>query len=89
MEDSKTYFRTGLGLKRAVLPVLEGEYHSRAVDWLKENGYRASAGGLTIRLAEEFGVMGDLRDGLRALLTHGGTLAVATRGERGAVALSV
>ena len=55
MERSKTYFRTGLGLKRAVLPVLEGEYHSRAVDWLKENGYRASAGGLTIRLAEEFG----------------------------------
>jgi 4-hydroxy-3-methylbut-2-enyl diphosphate reductase len=55
MEGSKTYFRTGLGLKRAVLPVLEGEYHSRVVDWLRENGYRASAGGLTIRLAEEFG----------------------------------
>ncbi len=55
MEASKTYFRTGLGLKRAVLPVLEGEYHSRIVDWLKQNGYRASADGLTIRLAEEFG----------------------------------
>ncbi len=55
MEGSKTYFRTGLGLKRAILPVLEGEYHSRVVDWLIQNGYRASAGGLTIRLAEEFG----------------------------------
>lgn len=55
MEASKTYFRTGLGLKRAVLPVLEGQYHSRIVDWLRRNGYQASAGGLTIRLAEEFG----------------------------------
>ncbi len=55
MESSKTYFRTGLGLKRAVLPVLEGEYHSRVVDWLQEHDYRLSAGGLTIRLAEEFG----------------------------------
>jgi 4-hydroxy-3-methylbut-2-enyl diphosphate reductase len=55
MEGSKTYFRTGLGLKRAVLPVLEGEYHSQVVDWLREHDYRASAAGLTIRLAEEFG----------------------------------
>lgn len=55
MEASKTYFRTGLGLKKAVLPVLEGEYHSRLVDWLKGEGYRATADGLTIRLAEEFG----------------------------------
>ncbi|MGD8697842.1 MAG: 4-hydroxy-3-methylbut-2-enyl diphosphate reductase [Gemmatimonadales bacterium] len=55
MEASKTYFRTGLGLKKAVLPVLEGEYHSRLVDWLKGKGYRATADGLTIRLAEEFG----------------------------------
>jgi 4-hydroxy-3-methylbut-2-enyl diphosphate reductase len=55
MEGSKTYFRTGLGLKKTVLPVLEGEYHSRVVDWLRDNGYRASIGGLSIRLAEEFG----------------------------------
>jgi 4-hydroxy-3-methylbut-2-enyl diphosphate reductase len=55
MEESKTYFRTGLGLKKAVLPVLEGEYHSHVVDWLRASGYRVSAGGLTIRLAEEFG----------------------------------
>jgi len=55
MESAKTYFRTGLGLKKTVLPVLEGEYHSRVVDWFKSNGYRVSAGGLTLRLAEEFG----------------------------------
>ncbi|UCF19403.1 MAG: 4-hydroxy-3-methylbut-2-enyl diphosphate reductase [Gemmatimonadota bacterium] len=55
MAEEKTYFRTGLGLKKAVLPVLEGEYHSNVVDRLRERGYRASAGGLTIQLAEEFG----------------------------------
>ncbi len=55
MSDEKSYFRTGLGLKKTVLPVLEGEYHSRVVDELTERGYRASAIGVTIRLAEEFG----------------------------------
>ncbi len=55
MENTKTYFRTGLGLKKAVLPVLEGEYHSAVVDRLRERGYRAAAEGVTIRLAEEFG----------------------------------
>ena len=55
MSDEKTYFRTGLGLKKAVLPILEGEYHSQVVDRLRERGYRASTGGVTIRLAEEFG----------------------------------
>ncbi len=54
-ERTKTYFRTGLGLKKDVLPVLEQEYHSQAVEQLKERGYRATAGGITIRLAEEFG----------------------------------
>jgi 4-hydroxy-3-methylbut-2-enyl diphosphate reductase len=55
MADDKTYFRTGLGLKQAVLPVLEGAYHSTIVDRLRERGFSASAGGITIRLAEEFG----------------------------------
>lgn len=55
MESAKKYFRTGLGLKKTVLPVLEGEYHSRIVDWLKEHGYRVSLDGITLRLAEEFG----------------------------------
>ncbi|HSG82280.1 MAG TPA: 4-hydroxy-3-methylbut-2-enyl diphosphate reductase, partial [Gemmatimonadota bacterium] len=55
MADEKTYFRTGLGLKQAVLPVLEGAYHSTIVDRLRERGFSASAGGITVRLAEEFG----------------------------------
>ncbi len=55
MEDAKTYFRTGLGLKKTVLPVLEEEYHSRVVDRFRERGFRAAAGDVTIRLAEEFG----------------------------------
>ncbi len=55
MEGAKTYFRTGLGLKKTVLPVLEEEYHSRVVDRFRERGFRASAGDLMIRLAEEFG----------------------------------
>jgi 4-hydroxy-3-methylbut-2-enyl diphosphate reductase len=55
MEGAKTYFRTGLGLKKAVLPVLEDEYHSRVVDRFRELGYRATASGVTIRLAHEFG----------------------------------
>jgi 4-hydroxy-3-methylbut-2-enyl diphosphate reductase len=55
MTESRTYFRTGLGLKRTVLPVLEGEYHSHVVDWLRESGYRVSSGGVSVRLAEEFG----------------------------------
>ncbi len=55
MEGTKTYFRTGLGLKKDVLPVLEEEYHSTIVDRFRERGYQAAAGGITIRLAEEFG----------------------------------
>ncbi len=55
MEGEKTYFRTGLGLKKAVLPVLEDEYHSRVVDLFRERGFRAVAGDVTIRLAAEFG----------------------------------
>ncbi|UCC48752.1 MAG: 4-hydroxy-3-methylbut-2-enyl diphosphate reductase [Gemmatimonadota bacterium] len=55
MASEKTYFRTGLGLKREILPVLEGEYHSQIVDWLRRHGYSASVGELTIHLAEEFG----------------------------------
>lgn len=55
MESAKTYFRTGLGLKKDVLPVLEREYHSEVVDRLKASDFRATAGEITIRLAAEFG----------------------------------
>ena len=55
MEGAKTYFRTGFGLKRDVLPVLEREYHSEVVDRLKAAGFQATAGDITVRLAAEFG----------------------------------
>jgi 4-hydroxy-3-methylbut-2-enyl diphosphate reductase len=55
MATEKTYFRTGLGLKKDVLPTLEREYHSRVVDFLRESGYRVAVGDVTVRLAEEFG----------------------------------
>ncbi len=55
MEGTKTYFRTGLGLKKDVLPVLEREYYSDVVDRIIASGFVASAGEVKIRLAEEFG----------------------------------
>ena len=55
MATEKTYFRTGLGLKKEVLPTLEREYHSQVVERLREMGYRATVGDVTVRLAEQFG----------------------------------
>jgi len=54
-EMSQTYFQKGLGLKAEVLPMLERAYQSQTVDRLKALGYDASAGGLRIKLAKEFG----------------------------------
>lgn len=52
---AETYFRRGFGLKQAILPVLEAEYHSRIVDRFRERGFRLQVGDLTLRLAEQFG----------------------------------
>jgi 4-hydroxy-3-methylbut-2-enyl diphosphate reductase len=52
---SQTYFQKGLGLKAEVLPMLERAYQSGSVDRLKALGFDASAGGLRIKLAREFG----------------------------------
>jgi 4-hydroxy-3-methylbut-2-enyl diphosphate reductase len=49
-----TYVRSGFGLRREI----EGElatYHSGLVDRLKAEGYSLTLGGLTFRLAREFG----------------------------------
>lgn len=51
----QTYFRRGLGLKKEVEPILAAEYHSSLVDDIRSRGYSASFGGLTIRLARDFG----------------------------------
>jgi 4-hydroxy-3-methylbut-2-enyl diphosphate reductase len=51
----KTYFRSGLGLKKEVAGALQGDYHSQIVDLLRDRDYTLTAGGLTFRLAKEFG----------------------------------
>jgi 4-hydroxy-3-methylbut-2-enyl diphosphate reductase len=52
---SQTYFQKGFGLKSAVGPVLAQNYDSGVVDRLREFGYRARAGEMTLKLAREFG----------------------------------
>jgi 4-hydroxy-3-methylbut-2-enyl diphosphate reductase len=51
----QTYFQKGLGLKAEVAPLLDQDYGSNVIARLRELGYAAEAGGLTIRLAREFG----------------------------------
>jgi 4-hydroxy-3-methylbut-2-enyl diphosphate reductase len=52
---SQTYFQKGLGLKAEVLPMLQRTYQSRTIDHLKALGFDASAGGVRLKLAKEFG----------------------------------
>ena len=51
----QTYFRKGLGLKQEVAGALSADYHSRLVDQVREQNNQLSAGGLTFKLAQEFG----------------------------------
>ena len=51
----QTYFQKGLGLKAEVAPLLDLDYGSNVIARLRELGYAAEAGDLTIRLAREFG----------------------------------
>jgi 4-hydroxy-3-methylbut-2-enyl diphosphate reductase len=50
-----TYYRKGFGLKAEVQGVLSADYSGRLVDLLKASDYALSAGGVTVRLAREFG----------------------------------
>ncbi len=50
-----TYFRKGFGLKSEVGPELASDYTGRLVDLLREREYCLEVGGLTVRLAKEFG----------------------------------
>ena len=52
---SQIYFQKGFGLKAEVEPILERTYQSDAVERLKALGYDASAGGIRLKLAREFG----------------------------------
>ncbi|HEX2188676.1 MAG TPA: hypothetical protein VHG51_07235, partial [Longimicrobiaceae bacterium] len=55
----QTYFRRGFGLKRAIEPLVQADYHSALVDHIRARGYEESFGEgeqrVTVRLAEEFG----------------------------------
>src|SRR5919112_3990017 len=55
MPDQTTYFRKGFGLKAEVEAILSADYSGRLVDLLRERDYTLSAGGVTVRLAHEFG----------------------------------
>jgi len=49
------YFRKGFGLRREIAGELNAAYHSRLVEHLKAHDHTLAVGGLTIRLAREFG----------------------------------
>ena len=53
--EQDVYFKHGFGLKSAIRPTLEKDYHSTLVARLKENGHRLVIGELTVFLAQEFG----------------------------------
>jgi 4-hydroxy-3-methylbut-2-enyl diphosphate reductase len=50
-----TYFRRGFGLKAAIEGQRSADYHSAVVDALRANHNTLVVGGLTFRLAQEFG----------------------------------
>ena len=50
-----TYFRRGFGLKPEIEDQLTADYHSTVVDAMRVGGNQLVAGGLTFRLAKEFG----------------------------------
>ncbi|MDQ3697759.1 MAG: 4-hydroxy-3-methylbut-2-enyl diphosphate reductase [Gemmatimonadota bacterium] len=50
-----TYFRKGFGLKAEVQGTLDADYAAHLVDFLRANDYTLASGGVTVRLAREFG----------------------------------
>ncbi len=52
---NETYIQKGFGLKSEVGPVLARTYQSAVIERLKGLNYEAGAGGLTFKLAKEFG----------------------------------
>jgi 4-hydroxy-3-methylbut-2-enyl diphosphate reductase len=53
--DEQTYYRKGFGLGAEVQETLAADYNGRLVDLLRERDYTLEAGGVTLRLAKEFG----------------------------------
>ena len=54
-ENGFTYYRKGLGLKAEVQETLAADYTGRLVDLLRARDFTLQAGGVTLRLAREFG----------------------------------
>jgi 4-hydroxy-3-methylbut-2-enyl diphosphate reductase len=52
---SDKFFRKGFGLKNEVAGVVEKDYHSVLVDYIKAADYKVTFGSTTIKLAREFG----------------------------------
>jgi 4-hydroxy-3-methylbut-2-en-1-yl diphosphate reductase len=52
---TNAYYRKGFGLKGEIHGTLVEDYHSALVDEVRARGYALTAGGLTVRLAREFG----------------------------------
>ncbi|HJU88193.1 MAG TPA: 4-hydroxy-3-methylbut-2-enyl diphosphate reductase [Gemmatimonadaceae bacterium] len=50
-----TYYRRGFGLKAEVQQTLDADYTGHLVDLLREREFTLAAGGVTVRLAREFG----------------------------------
>jgi 4-hydroxy-3-methylbut-2-enyl diphosphate reductase len=53
--DHATYFRKGFGLKTEVQDTLSSDYTGQLVDLLRARDFTLSSGGVTVRLAKEFG----------------------------------
>jgi 4-hydroxy-3-methylbut-2-en-1-yl diphosphate reductase len=53
--DETEYYQRGFGLKDAIRPELQADYHSSIVEKLKASGYRLRTGAVTFLLAREFG----------------------------------
>jgi 4-hydroxy-3-methylbut-2-enyl diphosphate reductase len=52
---NKTYFRSGLGLKAKVRPLIDAEYQSGLLELIRSRGFTETFGDVTVRLAKEFG----------------------------------
>jgi len=54
-EQGSTYFRKGFGLKGEVEETLAADYDGSLVDLLRSRDHTLTVGGVTVRLAREFG----------------------------------
>ena len=54
-QTTPAYYRKGFGLKAAIEDTLAADYSGALVDRLRANAFTLSAGGVTVRLAREFG----------------------------------